>query len=91
MASIRTFLTSSLQGKFITLFGSQALLLLVVFTLGLTGLSRLKMGQVELGSNLPKAAVAARVLHDSDVLRVIHVSLLGGGRSPDYVDKRLKR
>ena len=41
MASIRTFLTSSLQGKFITLFGSQALLLLVVFTLGLTGLSRL--------------------------------------------------
>ncbi|MBK7293655.1 MAG: methyl-accepting chemotaxis protein [Holophagaceae bacterium] len=91
MASIRTFLTSSLQGKFITLFGSQALLLLVVFTLGLTGLSRLKKGQVDLGSNLPKAAVAARVLHDSDVLRVIHVSLLGGGRSPDYVDKRLKR
>ncbi len=91
MASIRTFLTSSLQGKFIALFGSQALLLLVVFTLGLTGLSRLKKGQVELGSNLPKAAVAARVLHDSDVLRVIHVSLLGGGRSPDYVDKRLKR
>ncbi|MFN7959581.1 MAG: methyl-accepting chemotaxis protein [Holophagaceae bacterium] len=91
MASLRTFLTHSLQGKFLTLFGSQALLLLVVFTLGLTGLSRLKRGQVELGSNLPKAAVAARVLHDSDVLRVIHVSLLGGGRSPDYVDKRLKR
>ncbi|MCE1204198.1 MAG: methyl-accepting chemotaxis protein [Holophagaceae bacterium] len=91
MASLRTFLTHSLQGKFLTLFGSQALLLLVVFTLGLTGLSRLKKGQVELGSNLPKAAIAARVLHDSDVLRVIHVSLLGGGRSPDYVDKRLKR
>ncbi|MFN7958213.1 MAG: HAMP domain-containing methyl-accepting chemotaxis protein [Holophagaceae bacterium] len=91
MASIRTFLTHSLQGKFLTLFASQALLLLVVFTLGLTGLARLRNGQAELGSNLPKAAVAARVLHDSDVLRVIHVSLLGGGRSPDYVDKRLKR
>ena len=91
MALTRFSLTNSLQGKFVALFGSQAVLLLVVFTLGLAGLSRLKKGQVELGANLPKAAVAARVLHDSDVLRVIHVSLLGGGRSPDYVDKRLKR
>ncbi len=91
MARSRFSLSNSLQGKFITLFGSQALLLLVVFTLGMTGLNRLKKGQVELGANLPKAAVAARVLHDSDVLRVLHVSLVGGGRSSEYVDKRLKR
>jgi methyl-accepting chemotaxis protein len=91
MAPAGSSLKNSLQGKFLLLFGSQAFLLLVVFVLGLTGLGRLKRGQVELGANLPKAALAARVLHDSDVLRVIHVSLVGGGRSTEYVDKRLKR
>ncbi len=91
MTPARSSSFASLQGKFILLFASQALLLLVVFSLGLTGLDRLKKGQVEQRSNLPKAAVAAKVLHDSDVLRVIHVSLIGGGRNSDYVDKRMKR
>ena len=82
---------SGLQGKFLLLFVSQAILLLVVFTLGLAGLDRLKKGQLEQRSNLPKAAVAAKVLHDSDVLRVIHVSLIGGSRNSEYLEKRLKR
>jgi methyl-accepting chemotaxis protein len=82
---------SSLRSKFLLLFGSQALLLVLVFILGFSALDRLRRGQVELSGNLPKAAVVARVLHDTDVLRVIHVSLIGGGRNADYVVKRLKR
>ena len=81
----------SLKGKFLLLFASQAILLGAVFVLGYLGLERLHRGQTELGGTLPKASVAARVLHDSDVLRVIHVSLIGGGRNDDYVGKRLKR
>lgn len=81
----------SLGGKFLLLFGSQALLLGLVFALGYSALNRLRAGQVILGGNLPKASVAARVLHDSDVLRVIHVSLVGAGRNGEYVEKRLKR
>ncbi len=81
----------SLKGKFLLLFSSQALLLLVVFGLGYIGLERLRHGQDELRGILPKANLAARVLHDSDVLRVIHVSLVGGGGNAEYVTKRLKR
>ena len=81
----------SLKGKFLLLFASQALLLVVVFALGFFGLERLRRGQDELRGTLPKANVAARVLHDSDVLRVIHVSLIGGGGNAEYVEKRHKR
>ena len=92
MQPSRSFATGlSLKGKFLLLFSSQALLLGVVFTLGLFGLERLRRGQDELRGTLPKANVTARVLHDSDVLRVIHVSLVGGGDNADYVEKRLKR
>jgi len=88
---LRTLALSSLRSKFLLLFWSQTLLLSLVFGLGYTALNRLRGGQVELGSNLPKAAAAAQVLHDSDVLRVIHVSLIGAGQNADYVEKRLKR
>jgi methyl-accepting chemotaxis protein len=91
MIRSNVFQPSSLRGKFLLLFWSQMLLLGLVFALGYTALNRLRSGQIELGGNLPKAAVAAQVLHDSDVLRVIHVSLIGGGRNAEYVDKRLKR
>lgn len=91
MSHSRPNRAASLQVKFLTLLASQVLLLLVVFALGLFGLARLRQGQAKVGANLPKAALAARVLHDSDVLRVLHVSLVGGGRSTEYVDKRLRR
>jgi len=91
MSRASFFKPTSLRGKFLLLFWSQMLLLGVVFALGYSALNRLRSGQVVLGGNLPKAAVAARVLHDSDVLRVIHVSLVGAGRNADYVEKRVRR
>ncbi len=91
MIRISAFKPTRLRGKFLLLFWSQMILLGLVFVLGYAALNRLRSGQIELGGNLPKAAVAAQVLHDSDALRVIHVSLIGGGRNVEYVDKRLKR
>jgi methyl-accepting chemotaxis protein len=91
MNPMRFFRNLNLRGQFLLLLGTQLLLLALVAGLGWAGLERLRGDQAVLGGNLPKAAVAARVLHDSDVLRVIHVSLIGAGRNPEYVEKRLKR
>ena len=81
----------NLRGQFLLLLTTQLALLAMVGGLGIFSLERLRTDQRVLGGGLPKAAVAAKVLHDSDVLRVIHVSLIGAGRNPDYVEKRLKR
>ncbi|MDR3671254.1 MAG: methyl-accepting chemotaxis protein [Holophaga sp.] len=88
IASLRS---RNLRGQFLLLLATQLALLALVAVLGLAGLTQLRNGQASLGGNLPKEAAVARVLHDSDVLRVIHLSLIGAGRNPDYVDKRLKR
>ncbi|HLO67632.1 MAG TPA: methyl-accepting chemotaxis protein [Holophaga sp.] len=91
MQPLRRLRDLDLRGQFLALLGSQLLLLAVIAVLALTGLERLREGQMVLGGQMPKASAAARVLHDSDVLRVIHVSLIGAGRNAAYVDKRLKR
>ena len=82
---------STALAKIVFLFTVEALLLLAVVLLGYFGLGRLRAGQEELAATLPKATVSAEVLHYSDVLRVIHVSLIGAGRNAAYVDERLKR
>jgi methyl-accepting chemotaxis protein len=81
----------NLRGQFLLLLASQLVLLALVAALGIRSLERLGEGQRALGAGLPKASTVARVLHDSDTLRVIHVSLIGAARNPDYVTKRLKR
>jgi len=87
-----SFLRSlDLRGQFLFLLGTQLVLLAMVAVLGATSLERLRTDQVALGSGLPKSSVAARVLHDSDVLRVIHVSLIGAAKNPEYLEKRVKR
>jgi len=82
---------STALARIVFLFTVEALLLLAVVLLGYFGLGRLRAGQEELAATLPKATVSAEVLHYSDVLRVIHVSLIGAGRNAAYVDERLKR
>ena len=87
-----SFLRSlNLRGQFLFLLGTQLVLLALVAVLGAASLERLRTDQVALGSGLPKSSVAARVLHDSDVLRVIHVSLIGAAKNPEYLEKRVKR
>lgn len=73
------------------LFTVQAVVLLIVVALCYRGLNRLRAGLEDLADTLPKATVVAEVLHYSDVLRVIHVSLIGAGTNNEYVDVRLKR
>jgi methyl-accepting chemotaxis protein len=88
---LRILRSLDLRGQFLALLAIQLALLGLVAALGLFGLARLRAGQASLGGDLPKEAAVARVLHDSDVLRVIHLSLIGAGRNPEYVEKRLKR
>ncbi|WP_306599671.1 methyl-accepting chemotaxis protein [Geothrix sp. 21YS21S-2] len=88
MAFLRSL---NLRGQFLFLLGTQLALLALVAVLGAASLERLRTDQVALGSGLPKSSVAARVLHDSDVLRVIHVSLVGAARNADYLENRVKR
>ncbi len=81
----------TLGAKFLWLTAGQSVLMLALFAVAYLAMERLGRGQQALAATLPKAAAVAQVLHDSDVLRVIHVSLIGAGRNPDYVEKRLKR
>lgn len=83
--------SSTALAKIVPLFTVEALLLLFVVLLGYFGLGRLRAGQEDMAATLPKATVSAEVLHYSDVLRVIHVSLIGAGRNAQYVEERLKR
>ncbi|BDU77676.1 methyl-accepting chemotaxis protein [Mesoterricola sediminis] len=91
MNPLRRLRNLDLGAQFLALLASQLFLLAVVSVLAVEGLHRLRAGQGVLGGQLPKEAAAAQVLHDSDVLRVIHVSLIGAGRNPEYVEKRLRR
>lgn len=77
--------------KFLVLFVVQAAVLIVVVALCYQGLARLRQGLERLGGDLPRATVVAEVLHYSDVLRVVHVSLIGAATNAEYVDVRLKR
>ena len=78
-------------GRFLILFTIQAAVLLALVALCYRGLGRVRDDLENLAGELPKATVAAEVLHYSDVLRVIHVSLIGAGRNAEYVDVRLAR
>jgi methyl-accepting chemotaxis protein len=91
MRPFRAIAGLNLRGQFLLLLVSQLALLALVAALGARSLERLGAGQRALGAGLPKASAVARVLHDSDTLRVIHVSLIGAARNPDYVARRLKR
>ncbi len=91
MNALNVLRSLNLRGQFMFLLCTQLVLLALVAVLGAASLERLRTDQVALGASLPKSSVAARVLHDSDVLRVIHVSLVGAARNPEYLEKRLKR
>jgi methyl-accepting chemotaxis protein len=91
MQQARPFGFRSSLSRFLAFFTIQAIVLLGVVALCYRGLGRLRQGLEDLAGTLPKATVAAEVLHYSDVLRVIHVSLIGGGRNTEYVETRLKR
>ena len=77
--------------RLLLFFSIQAAVLLVVVALSQRGLTRLQAGQEQLATALPKATAVAEVLHYSDVLRVIHVTLIGAARNQAYVDQRLTR
>lgn len=87
----RRFGSWSALARFLVLFGIQVAVMLSVVALSYQALTRLRKGQEQLGAAMPKATVVAEVLHYSDVLRVIHVTLIGAGRNEEYVDERLKR
>ena len=72
-------------------FSIQAVVLLVVVALSQRSLTRLQAGQEQLATALPKATAVAEVLHYSDNLRVVHVTLIGAARNQAYVDQRLAR
>jgi methyl-accepting chemotaxis protein len=96
MSETKTGLSSNTKrwsalSRFLLFFTVQAIVLLLVVALSYQGLTRLRLGQEQIGGALPKATVVAEVLHYSDVLRVIHVTLIGAGRNAGYVDERLKR
>lgn len=77
--------------RFVLLSTVQAIVLIAVVVLCYRSLDRLRQRLEVLGGTLPQATAVAEVLHYSDVLRVIHVSLIGAGTNAEYVDVRLKR
>lgn len=77
--------------RFFVLFAVQTAVLLVIVGLCYRGLGQLRDHLDQLRSTLPKATAAAEVLHSTDVLRVIHVTLLGAAGNAEYVEQRLVR
>jgi len=79
------------QNKFLLLVIIQVALLLLVAVLGWVSLQRMEQGLSQVSSSLPKAALATQVLHESNLLRTVHVSIIGAVKNEEYVAKRTKR
>ena len=80
-----------LRGKFTALFAIQAILILVVTGLGWFSLEQLQGGQSTIQVGLEKAHIVAKTLNDSNVVRTIHVSMVGGAKDAAFLEKRAKR
>jgi len=80
-----------LRGKFSALYAIQAILILVVTVLGWFSLEQLQGGQSTIQVGLEKAHIVAKTLNDSNVVRTIHVSMVGGAKDAAFLEKRAKR
>ena len=80
-----------LRGKFNLLLAIQTLGLVVVGGLGWWTVAALQSGQANVAEQLEETAATSRVLNDLNVIRTIHVSMIGGSADPDYVASREKR
>ncbi len=80
-----------IQGKVLFLTSCLGALLLIVGGLGYWGIEKLQHGEAQLNDVLPKLSTTTKVLHEGNVLRIVHVSMIGAAHNPDYLAKRSKR
>jgi len=77
--------------KFMVLFVLQGGLLLVVALLGVFGLRSIQTGSSSVGSNLAQTEYLSKVLNDTNVIRIIHVSMIAAAKNDAYLEKRSVR
>jgi methyl-accepting chemotaxis protein len=80
-----------MRNKFLLLVVAQAVLLILLTVIGWSRLQRLEDGLTAVSGSLPKVALTTQVLHDSNVLRIVHVSIIGAVKNDAYLVKRTKR
>ncbi|MBP1627732.1 MAG: trg [Holophagaceae bacterium] len=89
MAAIHSRLR--IRGKFYLILATQVILLLCVALIGWTSLNRLQRDQASVTAIFNKLTATTDVIANANRLRIVHVSLLGAHRYPDYLSKRTKR
>jgi methyl-accepting chemotaxis protein len=77
--------------KFFFVLVLQSSLLAIVAAVSWKSLQDAGTGTVQLAANVVKSRLIGRTLNDSNVVRIVHVSLLAAARHEDYVAKRTKR
>jgi len=80
-----------IRSKFNLLLSIQTLALVVVGGLGWLTVNELQRGQTELAEQLRETAALSRVLNGINIVRTVHISLIGGAADPDYVTAREAR
>ncbi|WLT30054.1 methyl-accepting chemotaxis protein [Geothrix sp. PMB-07] len=90
--SISTFTDRfQIRGKFNLLLSLQVLALALVGGLGWAAVNELQRGQQELAEQLRETAALSRVLNGINVVRTVHISLIGGAADPEYIAARETR
>ncbi len=80
-----------MRGKFNLLVVIQTIALVLVGGLGWFTVTSIQSGQAEVAEQLAETAITSRLLNQINVIRTIHVSMIGGASNPEYLAGREKR
>jgi methyl-accepting chemotaxis protein len=89
---LNRFLASlDVSRKFLLVLSVQALLLIAVAALGWISLQRYQGATSGLAGNVAKSKLIGRALNDSNVLRIVHISMIAAAHNEPYLAKRAPR
>jgi len=89
---LNRFLASlNVSRKFILLLSVQALLLVVITSLGWLGIQESKSASGQLIESVQKSKMIGKALNDSNVMRTVQISMLGAAKNDAYQAKRAPR